>query len=525
MEFKTTKEWVDSVNQLMRDINDLYQIVLDTDKHVLSEEFENIREFIKSAHRELRMIGSAFNRLIRLHYAKVPSHQRTSMLGGDLQTGYLFAESETLMDTKGTHSKYKTHSQLRTQINQILRDVDALHHRFQRTDFPPVVLKSEKRVLNDVQNMLRHFESFIRRVYTETLCRYPKKLVGPIELTILDRKSDGARIVLLGDRHLVETKCPRNSQCKTNVVNYLEEVFRHYLSISIIDHLDFFLEMPFSDVPRGFLANPNTEDLKSIRTEIAEGEFSESYLDSLRIYFIDCFQKLKQQCPFYKKHIIDNSPIIRFHYADTRDGVIHTETKEDSKVVIRELQKFGRLEARDLKQSDLLWAFKFFEKMNRSRENIPFLFHFAKIDKQLRKINNPAITELITKFFIETETEDKTQDEISTVKWAIANLYKNLEQGTPIDERMFNFLRTAMTGGFLACLFDIYVATRIIRHQMKHVIVFAGANHTRRLTKLFLHFGYEITTYRESKNKDSFQCIDMTGVPQPWFSTQHMSIR
>lgn len=519
MEFKTTNEWTRALNQLMYDLNEFHQILLDTQKHVLLTEFENIQHFLKDVRQKLRPINKAFNQLIRLHYADVPPSQRTSMFGGDLDTARLLGESTKLLNTKGQHLKYKTRAQLATQTNTIRRDVDTLTRVFQVTHFQNFQLKSEKRVFLDMEKMLYDIESTIYKTNTK-LCKTPKKLIGPITLTILDRKRDNARIVLLGDRHVLETKCAANGdadrKCETpNVIQYLDNVFYHFVTNRPSEHLDFFLEMPFSEEIRV------RQDIDShLQEDILFGHIEDNYLSSLRIYFYNCLQKQKDQCQFFMKHSIDHSPIVRFHYADTRQGVIHTQTKEDSKVVIRQLQRFWKLEVQKLKPSDLTWALEFVEKMEHLEENVDFFFHLAKIDKQLRKINDPFVTVLMKSNFIQTFKRDADMKDLALTKSTAQHLYDGLKFGLTLtvgDVKLFDQLQLRIGGFLLYRLFDVYVATRIIRHKMKHVIVYAGAAHTRNLTFIFLAQGYEITTFRESDRTESKQCIDMRNVPQPWF--------
>lgn len=65
---------------------------------------------------------------------------------------------------------------------------------------------------------------------------------------------------------------------------------------------------------------------------------------------------------------------------------------------------------------------------------------------------------------------------------------------------------------------DVYMLTRILRHNMKHVIIYTGGDHTHKLGELlykYLGFGYTNEFYGRGEYRD---CIDMCKVPQPWFS-------
>jgi hypothetical protein len=72
----------------------------------------------------------------------------------------------------------------------------------------------------------------------------------------------------------------------------------------------------------------------------------------------------------------------------------------------------------------------------------------------------------------------------------------------------------------LAPLFDIYTLARMIRFDMKRVIIYAGSFHTKTMrTFLLKHLGFQSTKSIQSQTrKKNFQCISMKGVPQPWFT-------
>lgn len=68
-------------------------------------------------------------------------------------------------------------------------------------------------------------------------------------------------------------------------------------------------------------------------------------------------------------------------------------------------------------------------------------------------------------------------------------------------------------------LFDIYTLARMIRFNMKKVIIYAGAAHIDNIRNFMTkELGYQITTSRQSHQEGkNFQCIDLRGTPQPWF--------
>lgn len=335
-------------------------------------------------------------------------------------------------------------------------------------------------------------------------CVKTEFLQGPIELDILDRPSDHARIVLLGDKHVHKEKCPEKAECKMTIIKYLDNLFTNYRRPQ---NLDFFLEIEFAEHERGMDILTDPQQLQVFRGEIAQGNIYQSFLASLRIYFYNCLQKVKTKCEFAKKRQI------RFHYSDPREGVLHSQTSTEGIEIIKDLQSLRKVEtAQDLNIDHFNVLGRLFREYR--AKNVDFFFHISKIDKQLREIgktNQGMVVKL--RQYMEDDMNDNSRKANDFYELLVDVRHQFTDMGKP-DLEIFNQLRVVMTTHFLTPLFDIYTLARIIRHDMKQVIIYAGAHHTGEMKKFFVsNMGYQATVSKASAK----QCMNLGGVPQPWF--------
>jgi hypothetical protein len=394
------------------------------------------------------------------------------------------------------------------------------------------IAKSEAALVSFLKNMSQSSPSPTH----PSSCRVVTPLIGPVSLYILDRKSDnrgvfdGARVVLLGDIHTYSAKCAESSQCGEPIYQYLDKLFQK-LGDGHGD-LDFFVELDYMPPTRGFLNRIRRNKLDTIRSNFdtflqdrKDRDMESNYLLSVIMNFQECFYKRTRQACLskYGKHV-------RFHYADVRNGVIHSGTRDDMKTVIRDLQELHNVfygdepfRSRHIKVLNLI--VKKFE-----RQDVDFFFRLAKIDKQLKKINNPRITEIMTDIMLHhmTMEQELTQSCLHQIDTFL------LQYRTKCGNRCGSGGGGADAGGdeagggedphmcvmmLLAPLFEIYTLARMIRHDMKRVIIYGGHAHITNIRDaLVSRLGYTETVARESIDEDSnFQCIRMDDVPQPWF--------
>jgi hypothetical protein len=322
-------------------------------------------------------------------------------------------------------------------------------------------------------------------------CKEVKTLIGPIELDILDHPQTKRRIVLLGDQHINEYTCPSDAECKSFIFVYLQKLFEQYVGT---EYLDFFLEIPFMEEIRErvkiYTKFPKFHE-KLIKPQFEQGYIEENFLHTLEIYFLNCFRTIKTQCEFHKKPI-------RFHYADVRSGVIHSETKEDVRIVIKQLQEIYNLHEDQVKNKHLSFLLELMKRIE--DRDVNYFFRLTKIDKQLKRIDIHT-SQLLHTYML--------------------NHLKNIDYNYKSIQDNFVKLRKFVIGYVLRGLLDVYVLSRIIRHNMKQVIIYAGMGHTSEIKQfLVTHMGFQISISKTSKTRksDSFQCISLKNVPQPWFS-------
>jgi hypothetical protein len=319
-------------------------------------------------------------------------------------------------------------------------------------------------------------------------CKVTNPLIGPVTLHILE-KGD-SKIVLFGDYHVRESKCSISSSCGQTIDVYLKRLFDTYLGK---EYIDLFLEYEFTPKVRMF----------------QKGATFKNYVAPVISTFDDCFNKTKQ-CPYSR---------VRFHYADVRSGVIHSQTDQATKEVVKELQDLhrsffvtGRLRPRNVK-------FMLSILNKHDTLNVDYFFKLAKIDKQLKAIKD----EQITQFVYDAMIQYMRAPELNTLKEQIDQFTFDYLMAHESKQPFIDNPENDPYGDLmvlLSPLFDLYTITRILKHNMKQVIVYAGNAHIQNMRHFFLQrLGYKETVSLSSMNagKD-FQCLNLTNVPQPLFS-------
>lgn len=350
-------------------------------------------------------------------------------------------------------------------------------------------------------------------------CKQAESLIGPVSLDVLNNPQTGARIVLLGDIHVDKKQCPPDARCGMPVWSYLQDVFTQYRGT---EPIDFFLEIEFSAEARGTLIAFETDRdlLTKWRKYIEEGNTYNSFLASLRIYFWDCFQSMKQRCEFYGKRV-------RFHYSDVRAGVIHKGTDAKSQIRVKKLHELYDLTEDRVNQKHVKFMMQLLKRFEKG--DIDYFFRLTKIDKQLAKLAKVPSTLSLANTLrdIMRQHMDTYHNEASDVYVRgeyLLNLM-SMKLGplqdrllTPVKLQFYHLFEDFMVT-MLAPLFDIYTLARMFHEDKKQVIVYAGTWHTE-LMKSFLidNMGFKSVVSKHSKDKNDYQCISLQGVPQPWFT-------
>lgn len=326
----------------------------------------------------------------------------------------------------------------------------------------------------------------------------PKKecenILGPVSIHILDHKLDGSRIVLLGDIHKIDPKCLGKKQpCGTIIYNYLDSVFRNY---DQKEFLDFFIEEEFDPLFR------------------PEMDFKQNYLLSLRSYFHNCLQKQKSNCIYPKN--------IRFHYSDVRQGVIHTSLDEKTKDVVTQLQKIQELwdNKRGVTNKDIRLVETLLTKFK--QKDVDWFFRFSKIDKQLKHISDKRYEQLFRMYLTDRMIHLEVLAEMIQERFnEFQSLFKKQKKLSD-NEMRFEFLGIyeSIIAYLVQSLFDIYTLSRMVRFNMKRVIIYAGELHIDIMRDFLVeHMGFKQTlVYNSNKENKNFQCIPRKFIGEPWFS-------
>jgi hypothetical protein len=342
-------------------------------------------------------------------------------------------------------------------------------------------------------------------------CTKTDELLGPHAIDILDNKSAAARVVLLSDVHIIDRSKYDSHICRQSIVPYLANLFRNYQGTKDID---FFLEIDFEEKARGI---EEYDDFKNIRQSLLEGKDVKGgygYLLNLRAYFNDCFQQSKGQCEYNGKHI-------RFHHADVRSGVLHSKTNKEAETVIQTIHEGWNIMTREKVPSSRYIAAIEKVALKCREQDIDFLFHISKIDKQLAKLPNNLSNALYDMMRAELETKTKEIDELFRRIETIRKYVDAVHHGTINQQILSDHVQNTLYFIKIALfwpLFDIYTLARMARHDMKQVIIYAGSKHIGNIRKFLLdHMNYQITKSTSMRDKCGPQCTEMQNIPQPWF--------
>lgn len=404
--------------------------------------------------------------------------------------------------TKRPKAKHKPTKVVRKAVTKVVRKPPKARKPGKKTVRKPTTKKQSTRKSARVALQYRR----------EKGCKEVGNLIGPIELDILDNPQTGARIVLLGDKHVNEKKCPVDSRCGTPIWIYLQNVFKQFRSHDRNDFLDFFLEIDFSEEQR-FKSERDPKTMKWAKHALLRSDTAISdFLSSTRIYFINCLQRAKEQCEFHGKQI-------RFHYSDVRVGVIHKTIDKADEAIVKQLQEIWKIhnEPGKVKQHHVQFMLLLLDKLE--ARDVNYFFRLTKIDKQLKRISDKNIVRLLYEYM---ENDIKAFN-VSIFQVIGKEILENVKSGKPpidiiggawtFSKFVFSIIARAFSP-----LFDIYTLARMIRLNMKKVIVYAGAAHTRNIKRFLIeHMGFGIAVSRKSESEDTFQCISLKGTPQPWF--------
>lgn len=363
----------------------------------------------------------------------------------------------------------------------------------------------------------------VKRRLPQRRCQSVERLFGPIELDILDNKETGARVVLLGDVHVSQRKCPPNAKCGVPIWTYLENLFRTYQGS---EKIDFFMEIAFIDEEEEEFPILSAKRAAEHKLEIQATQAPHhDYIGAVHAFFYNCWQRSKIHCPFRQK--------IRFHYSDVRSGVIHSSSDLEDRSMVKHIRELLAIHNVDvgLKHKNILR--NLIDKFLQS--DVTYFFRLTKIDKQLKALNRELSYELhqwmlkhmeIGREFakyVKLTLEEMVQTKLAIIVKNETNerLFVLVQTGFFGLPHMLKFTELAMftIGALLTPLFDIYTVARMIRLNMKQVIIFAGLMHTERIRSFLIrNMGFKRVVGATSRKQDrDFQCVSLKNIPQPWF--------
>ena len=202
-------------------------------------------------------------------------------------------------------------------------------------------------------------------------------------MTILDQKSTGKRVVLLGDMHFMAPHCRETGHggYAVSISTYLlKNVIepQSFMATDKTEWLDIFLEVPYAlpEYVQTLVESKRERGQPKLVLEIDElAKLAiPNYIHKIAMKFGSCFQWGRKGCSFNR---------VRFHNADVRDGVFMSsatgvERLEQGDIIAMHRKIYYRWGlTRTERRTFAKWITKFMDG------DLKWLFDRYKISKQL----------------------------------------------------------------------------------------------------------------------------------------------
>ena len=310
------------------------------------------------------------------------------------------------------------------------------------------------------------------------------KIQGPVSLyeIIVPTAKGNKHIYAFGDIHVKETTCSKTTK---DITTFITETI-----------------------------NANSDKVIDLYVEVAFKEpwkTDKSYLEDMGRIFSDCYLQ-RRNCPFKNA---------RFHYVDIRQG--ESESFKDLFRLYVELEQIIHDKGSGKVLLDTLRRYEKISQVSTFLQPKGDLLSERLMEKEKRKSN---MTDKIISYFrkcidpsIHKMHELKSKLEESTVY--SGGVSKNLNDWKYFTMNLLNIL---------SCYVDIYTLLRIFRSfrvvagkistDPENIILYMGNTHIKRIVD-FLETvaGGEVVFENTSEDENDYQCLDITGIKLPFFSS------
>lgn len=336
----------------------------------------------------------------------------------------------------------------------------------------------------------------------------PVHLEGPVSLVELRLPRLNKRFYVFGDDHQHSMKCPDPKTPTIRIDKFLDQVVA-----SSDKTIDLFLELDFPDK-----ADPTARDVKyQVQRDDSRVTYlsTPDYITDIFHLFYECFQPDKSRCQHKN---------IRAHYTDVRyigtskyilqyafsvNAVYHQIQLQ--RIVARQHTSKNRQPPQDLRpiiKSIVADGLKILELLPVKIEDV---YSTAKIDKQLRNIDNPEILRLIYRYY-------------DTRLWnsliGAEDSYRSYTENSTIDDIKVGINHLF---DYASMLFEVYVIGRMFRRfgsqTADNVILYLGYIHSTRIVDFLSTIpGIKVGETQRSENLGvNMQCLDLSRFRQPLF--------
>jgi hypothetical protein len=333
---------------------------------------------------------------------------------------------------------------------------------------------------------------------------------GPVSLTELKLARLGKRIYIFGDEHSHSSTCVDPNKPTIRIDRFLDQLVKATDKI-----IDLFLELDFPDK-----SSPSARDVKyQVKRTNDEITYlaSPDYITDIFHLFYNCFQHDKHECRHKN---------LRAHYTDVRYigtsayilsyalTVNNTYRQIQLQELHRKLLSGLMRPPQDLKpiiKAIISDGLKILEHLPFDKSDI---YATAKIDKQLKNINDPLILGAIHNYYDNRIWNSLLAAEDSFKSYTENSTMEAIKVGV---NHLFDYA---------SMLFEVYVIGRMFRtfngKSIDNIILYLGDIHSQRIVECLKTIpGMEFLQKKVSDTPGvDNQCLDISGFRLPFFTNK-----